>query len=264
VPESRRRRDPKAPAKVFIVDDHPIVRRGIAQLLSDESDLVVCGEADSAEKALEGIALTNPDLAIVDLTLAGAVGLSLIKELRERRPPVASLVLSMHDESLYAERALRAGASGYIMKQEATDHIVEAVRQVLRGEIYLSEKMAARMLHRLAGEEGGMRPASIESLSDRELEVFHLVGAGLATREVAEKLYLSVKTIETHLEHIKTKLGLANGRELVRYAVKWAAGEADPPAMPSPAPEVPVDRPAPGSADPSLGQEAGSPLRRSQ
>ena len=221
-----RRRVEKAAARILIVDDHPIVRKGIAKLLSDEGDFTVCGEADSPETAMQAVTAMKPDVAIVDLTLPGSGGLGLIKDLRVWHPQVRILVLSMHDESLYAERVLRAGAVGYIMKQEATDHIVEAVRRVLAGQVYLSEPMSARMLHRLVGEEGASaRASSIETLSDRELEIFQLIGQGLGTREVAGRLFLSVKTVETHLEHIKTKLGLGSGRELVRYATKWAEEE---------------------------------------
>ena len=212
----------KRTSRILVVDDHPVVRRGIAQLIDGERDLEVCAEADSAAATLVAIDSAKPDLVILDLTLAGTSGLGLIKDVKVRHPDVPILVLSMHDESLYAERALRAGAAGYIMKQEATEHIVEAIRQVLRREVYLSERMATRMLHRFVGRPGDPgHLAPIETLTDRELEVFRLVGHGLSTRQIAAQLFLSVKTIETHLEHIKTKLGLESGRELVRHAVKW-------------------------------------------
>jgi len=205
------------------VDDHPVVRKGIVQLIEGESDLQVCAETDSAAATLEALDSPLPDLVIVDLTLSGTSGLGLIKDIKARHPQLPILVFSMHDESLYAERALRAGAAGYIMKQEATEHIVEAIRQVLGGQVYLSDRMAARLLHRVVGRTGTEgQPSPIEALTDRELEVFQLVGQGLSTRQIAEQLFLSVKTVETHLEHIKTKLGLESGRELVRQAVRWS------------------------------------------
>ena len=213
----------KRTTRILVVDDHPVVRKGIVQLIEGESDLQVCAEADSAAATLEALDSPLPDLVIVDLTLAGASGLGLIKDIKARHPDLPILVLSMHDESLYAERALRAGAAGYVMKQEATEHIVEAIRQVLGGQVYLSDRMAARLLHRVVGRTGTeSRPSPIEALTDRELEVFQLVGQGLSTRQIAEQLFLSVKTVETHLEHIKTKLGLESGRELVRQAVRWS------------------------------------------
>lgn len=209
--------------KVLIVDDHPIVRRGIAQLIGAEEDFIVHAEAATAAEAIEVLRTSRPDVVVVDLTLAGGGGgLGLIKDMRHWYADLPILVLSMHDESLHAERALRAGAMGYVMKHEATDRIVEAIRQVLRGEIYLSTRMKERLLHRLVGENGTVQTTSpLEVLTDREMEVFQLVGRGLSTREVAEQLCLSVKTIETHLDHIKTKLGLESGRELVRFSATW-------------------------------------------
>ena len=225
MPATRKRTSARA-ARILIVDDHPIVRRGIVQLIQNESNLEVCGEADSPATAVELLESLRPDLVIVDLTLAHANGLGLIKDLQARDPRLPVLVLSMHDETLYAERALRAGAMGYIMKQEATDHIVEAIRQVLGGNIYVSERMTTRMLHRLVGdkrEAGAVSP--LETLSDREMEVLHLLGQGLSTRQIAEQLFLSVKTVETYLEHLKTKLGLESGRELIRYAMRHSLDE---------------------------------------
>jgi len=209
--------------KVLIVDDHPIVRRGIAQLIGGEEDFIVHAEAATAAEAIEVLRTSRPDVVVVDLTLAGGGGgLGLIKDMRHWVADLPILVLSMHDESLHAERALRAGAMGYVMKHEATERIVEAIRQVLRGEIYLSTRMKERLLHRLVGENGTVQTTSpLEVLTDREMEVFQLVGRGLSTREVAEQLCLSVKTIETHLDHIKTKLGLESGRELVRFSATW-------------------------------------------
>lgn len=209
--------------RVLVVDDHPIVRRGVTQLINGEPDLEVCGEAETAAAAIDALATAKPDVAVVDLTLAGTGGTSLIKNLRNWQPNMPILVLSMHDETLHAERTLRAGAMGYIMKHEATDRIVEAIRHVLRGEIYLSQRMKQRFLHRFVGDQRDLSATSpLETMTDRELEVFQLVGRGLSTREVAEQLCLSVKTIETHLDHIKAKLELESGRELVRYATLWS------------------------------------------
>lgn len=213
-------------SNVLIVDDHPIVRRGIAQLIQDERDLKVCGEADSPEAALELMGSTNPDLVIVDLTLARANGLALIKEIQARDAKLPVLVLSMHDEALYAERVLRAGAAGYIMKQEATDHIVEAIRQVLAGRVFVSERMTARMLYRMVGDKrDAVLGSPLDTLTTREMEVLHLLGQGLSTREIATQLFVSVKTIETHLDHLKTKLGVDSGRQLVHYATRLSLGD---------------------------------------
>jgi DNA-binding NarL/FixJ family response regulator len=210
------------PRRVLLVDDHPIVRRGVTQLLNAEPDLEVCGEAETAAHALELLQTCDPDVAVVDLTLAGGNGLGLVKDLKAWRADLPILILSMHDESLHAERALRAGATGYVMKQEATDRIVEALRRVLRGQIFLSQPMQDKLLQRLVGDREALRPSSpLEAMTDRELEVFQLVGRGLSTRDVADELCLSVKTIETHLDRIKSKLGLESGRELVRYAIRW-------------------------------------------
>ena len=208
--------------KVLIVDDHPLVREGSAQIHRQAGGLEVCGEADRPETALQAVSASKPDVAVVDLALSAGSGLGLIRDLKVWHAGLRILVLSMHDESLYAERVLRAGASGYIMKHEVTDHFVEAIRKVLGGGIYLSERMAARMLAKLAGKEPAGAASSIESLSDRELEVFQLVAQGLTTREIAERLYLSIKTVETHLDHVKAKLGLESSRELVRYAIVWS------------------------------------------
>ena len=209
--------------KVLIVDDHPVVREGIAQIIRQTGDLEVCGEADCPERALQAVSVSKPDVAVVDLAFSAGSGLGLIRDLKVWHPDLPVLVLSMHDESIYAERVLRAGASGYIMKHEVTEHFVQAIREVLRGGIYLSERMATRMLQRLAGKApAGAAASSIESLSDRELEVFQLIAQGLSTREVAERLYLSIKTVETHLDHIKAKLGLESSRELFRYAIVWS------------------------------------------
>ena len=205
-------------AKVLIVDDHAVVREGIAQIIRQAEGLKICAQADCPEKALQAASSSKPDVAVLDLSLAAGSGLGLIHDIKEWHPHLPILVLSMHDESLYAERVLRAGASGYIMKQEVAEQFVEAVRKVLSGGIYLSERMSARMLQKLAGREPAAT-SSIERLSDRELEVLHLVGQCLSTRQIATRLYLSIKTVETHLEHIRTKLGLESSREVFRYAI---------------------------------------------
>jgi DNA-binding NarL/FixJ family response regulator len=207
---------------VLIVDDHPIVRKGLAQLISHEPDMNVCGDAEDVEQALAAVVRLHPDIVIVDLTLKKLSGLDLIRQLQNLQPDLATLVLSMHDESLYAERALRAGARGYIMKQEGTDKLVTAIRTVLAGDIYVSERMAARMLGKLVGGRSSEAPGSVmDRLSDRELEVFELLGRGLSTRQVAERLNVSVKTIESHREHIKQKLQLRNANELIQHATQW-------------------------------------------
>lgn len=212
-------------ARVFIVDDHPIVRDGLVRLINREDDLTVCGEAGDAPSALKGIKKTNPDIAVVDMSLEGGSGLQLIKDITTEHKKVAVLVLSMHDERLYAARALRAGAKGYIMKQEASTKVLQAIRRVLAGEIHVSEELAARMMHEFVGS-GPVRPASPEAaLTDRELEVFQLIGQGFKTHEIGAKLHLSSKTIETYREHIKTKLNLANSSELTQYAIEWVHGD---------------------------------------
>jgi DNA-binding NarL/FixJ family response regulator len=208
--------------RVFLVDDHPIVRQGLTQLINQEADLMVCGEAEGARSTLERLSPTRPDILIVDVSLEGPDGIDLLKEIRARDSRLPVLILSMHDESLYAERALRAGANGYIMKQEATELVLTAIRRILSGEIYVSDRMARKMLQQFVSGAGQPRHSCIEDLTDRELEVFRLVGQGLSTRQIAEKLHLSVKTVETYYAHIKDKLSLKTARELVQYAVEWS------------------------------------------
>ena len=211
--------------RVFLVDDHPITRSGIATLINQEKSLTVCGEADSAPKALDMIQKLNPDLAIVDISLKTTSGIELMKNLKVLALNLPVLVMSMHDESLYAERALRAGAKGYIMKQEASDKILTAIRRVLSGELYLSDKMKEKMLHRLVNNKKDEMVFSIDSLSDREMEVFQLIGNGYSTRQIAAKLNLSVKTIDSYREHLKLKLHLEKGSDLVRHAIQWVKSE---------------------------------------
>ena len=205
---------------VFIVDDHPLLRRGLALMIDREPDLTVCGEAEDALAAMKAIALKKPDILIVDISLNGPDGLELLKGLRAQHPHLPVLILSMHDESIYAERALRARANGYIMKQEATEKVLIAVRKILNGEIYLSDRMASKLLHQYIGSARSELPSELSALSDRELEVFRLIGEGRSTRQIAEELHLSMKTVETYQAHIKDKLSLASGRELVQHAIQ--------------------------------------------
>lgn len=217
------RRTPDA-VRILIVDDHPLVRLGFAQLLSDEEDLVVCGEAESAAEGLRLVGELAPDLVVIDLSLKGTSGLELIKQVRSRRPDLPMLVCSMHDESLFAERALRAGAQGYIGKREAPEDLVTAARAVLAGERYLSPRFAARLEAAGLGPREDL-PEPVAVLSDRELEVFELIGRGHGTREIAERLGLAVKTVETYRENIKEKLLIESAPELARRAVTWVLGD---------------------------------------
>jgi DNA-binding NarL/FixJ family response regulator len=206
---------------VLVVDDHPIVRQGLSQLINQEPDLMVCGQAEDARTALDAIDPTQPDILIVDVSLDGPDGIELLKAIRAKDARLPVLILSMHDESLYAERALRAGANGYIMKQEATERVLVAIRQILGGEVYVSERMAKKMVQQFIGGSGVSKRSIIDELTDRELEVFRLIGQGHGTRQIAEELHLSVKTVESYYAHIKEKLFLKNARELVQHAVQW-------------------------------------------
>ena len=207
--------------RILVVDDHPIVRQGMALLINREADLEVCGEAEEASAALAAIERLRPDFVIVDLSLNGPDGMDLIKAIRARSAALPVLVLSMHDELTYAERALRAGANGYIMKQEATTRVLTAVRRILKGEVYLSDRAASRVVQQYV--RGSARDTSpIAELSDRELEVFRLIGQGHGTRQIAEELRLSVKTVESYQAHIKEKLSLRSARELVQHAILWS------------------------------------------
>jgi len=214
--------------RVLIVDDHPIVREGLVRRINAEQDMQACGEAESAAEALEAAEKLQPDLIVVDLGLKDSNGLDLIKDLRIRQPKLPVLVLSMQDESFYAERALRAGARGYIMKQEAAENIIVAIRRVLEGQVYVSENLASRLLETMVTGKHWSEDGSIDLLSDRELEVFDLLGRGLATRQIAERLHVSVKTVETYREHIKDKLHIDNANELVHQAVLWVQKRAAP------------------------------------
>ncbi len=205
--------------RILIVDDHPLVRTGFAQLIGDCPDLEVCGEAADMAEALKQVETTSPDLAIIDLSLAGGSGLDLIDRIKSRNKSILMLVASMHDETLYAERVLAAGARGYINKQEAQDSIIRAIRQVLSGKVYLSQHMTDRLLSGMVDSTGEKR--DIDSLSNRELQVFELIGEGVSSSQIAEQLNLSIKTIETHQAHIKKKLGLDSAHELNQRAIRW-------------------------------------------
>jgi DNA-binding NarL/FixJ family response regulator len=207
--------------KILIVDDHPLVREGLIGLLTTQPDFEICGEAAGIAEALQRTQTTQPDVAIIDLTLSDGSGLELIKELREHWPDIKLVVLSMHDESLFAERVLRAGAVGYVSKHEASRTIVQALRTILAGKLYLSQQMTEQMMQRVFGGSAGLDRSPIERLTDREIEVFELIGAGLTIRQIAAKLQLSPKTVETHREHIKDKLQFKNTTELTRHAVQW-------------------------------------------
>ena len=218
---------PPAPkVRVLLVDDHPIVRQGIRTVVDLEPDLEVCGEADGAAEALRAVEEFRPDLAVVDLSLKDSSGLELIKDLRIRYPRLLVLVLSMRDESFYAERVLRAGARGYVVKDEGCAVVVEAIRKVLKGQIYLSDRIASKMI---GSYVGGARPgtASMEQLSDREVEVFELLGKGLPSREIAQLLHVSVKTVDSHRENIKRKLGIEDATGLLKHAIEWLRRQDD-------------------------------------
>lgn len=208
-------------ARLLIVDDHPVVRLGISQLISEEPDLVVAKDAEDAVGAMRKLSEGGIEMTIVDLSLENGNGLELIAEIKARYPQMPVLVLSMHDESLYAERVLRAGASGYVMKQAGTEMLVTAIRRVLNGKIYVSDEMADSLLAKASGRAADDSRISIQSLSNRELEVFEMIGRGHGTKQVAEALNLSVKTIETYRSNIKAKLGLTTSALLVKEAAVW-------------------------------------------
>lgn len=212
--------------KILLVDDHPLMRKGLAMTLNAESDLQVVAQAESAEAAIDLLDDTAIDLAVVDISLPGMSGIELVKHLQVFYPALPVLIVSRHDESLYAERALRAGAKGYVMKLEASDAIVDAVRRVLRGGIFVSEAVNDRLLMGMAAGSNPIEKSPLDLLSDRELEVFELTGQGIATRDIAERLHLSVKTVESYRARIKTKLGINSAAELMQHAVQWVEGES--------------------------------------
>jgi DNA-binding NarL/FixJ family response regulator len=213
--------DPPEAKRIVLVDDHPLFRKGLEQLIHSEDSFAVCGEAGNAAEAMDVIRKLNPDLAIVDLSLPGANGIELIKNIRAEFPKLPILVLSMHDESLYAVRALRAGADGYVMKHEAMANVIHAIREVFNGRPYLSPAMAAQVITEFAHRHAEGETDAVEKLSDRELEILELIGKGKEVREIAKVLHLSPKTVETHRAHIKDKLDLKNSREVARFALQW-------------------------------------------
>ena len=211
--------------KILVVDDHPVMRHGLTQLVNQEGDLRVCGEAGEAHTAIEAIVALRPDMVIVDISLKGVDGIELIKKIRVRDEPLPILVLSMHDESLYAERALRAGANGYIMKEEPAEQLVRAIRHVLSGKIYVSDNIGSKLLQKVVDHRPPVSHSLTDSLSDRELEVFQFLGQGLRTRQIAEVLHVSVKTVESYRERIKDKMELTDATELLLRAVQWVHSE---------------------------------------
>jgi DNA-binding NarL/FixJ family response regulator len=218
--------------KIFIVDDHPIVRRGITQLINQEPDFIVSGEASDIASALQAISTCDCDLVIVDLSLGQDSGIRLIEEILLDKPDMKILILSMHDEFLYAERCFRSGAKGYIMKQEPPEQVIAALKVILDGEVYISDNLSSRLLNKLVSKQPATYSSPIEQLSNRELEVFQLIGKGLKTRKIADQLNLSVKTIETYIDHIKRKMNLEDSRDLIQHAVQWGISEK-PPSAPS-------------------------------
>ena len=206
---------------VLVIDDHPLIRQGVAMLINQQEDMEVCGEAEDMHAAMQCIAQKRPDVVILDISLKGPDGLDLLKAIRTKDPGLPVLILSMHDEAIYAERALRARANGYIMKQEATEKVLVAVRRIMGGEVYLSDAMSKKMLQQFIDGGPSLLESRIATLSDRELDVFRRIGEGRATREIAADLHLSVKTVETYQAHIKEKLRLKSGRELIQHAIQW-------------------------------------------
>lgn len=221
VPVRKASGDAQKAVRIVVVDDHPVVRQGLSLLIEQEGDLEYCGDAESVSEALKVIEETKPDVAVVDISLKDSSGIELIKDIRLRYPQVQILVLSMHDESFYVERVLRAGARGYVTKDEATEKVIVAIRKILTGEIYLSERMSSKMLCKLVETRNATAGMSVECLSDRELQVFELIGRGMGTRHIAETLHLSTKTIESHRERIKKKLKLNDASELLQHAIQW-------------------------------------------
>jgi DNA-binding NarL/FixJ family response regulator len=222
--ETKRRK-----SRVFLVDDHPLVREHLTALLHREADLEVCGEAADGPTARSLIAQQEPDLVILDISLKRSHGLDLLKDLRALWPKLPVLVLSMHEETLYAERALRAGAMGYITKEEATVSVLSAIRTVLAGEVYLSASMAKRMMHKMVKTATDQADSPLEVLTDRELAVFQMIGRGIGTRQIAEELCLGIKTVESYKARLKEKLRLQDGNELLQHAIEWVrdlGGEA--------------------------------------
>ena len=217
-----------APQRVLVVDDHPVFRHGIISLVNAEPDFVVCGEAEGPDAALQAVKQLKPDVVLLDISLNQANGIDLVAQLKAAQPGLPVLMLSMHDDSLYALRALRAGASGYVMKREALTLVLAGLRTVLKGDVYLSPRFSDRLVFKAIQSREGGKGSPIDKLSDRELEVLKLLGSGLGTKEIAKQLILSAKTVETHRAHIKEKLKLRDAQEMVRFAIEWVTHESAP------------------------------------
>jgi DNA-binding NarL/FixJ family response regulator len=211
--------------QVLIVDDHPVVRDGLTTIINHERDLNVCGEANDAHQALKAITELKPEVVVVDISLKNSDGIELTKNIKAGHPKLSVIVLSIHDESVYAERALLAGAKAYLMKDAASENIVRAIRTVLSGEIYVSNTISKKFLHKIAGDKTSTFKTPIENLSDREFEIFRLIGEGFKASQIAKQLHLSTKTIETYRSRIKEKLNLPNAAELLQYSIKWAKSQ---------------------------------------
>ena len=207
--------------RVLIVDDHPMIRQGLRRVMDNEGDLIVCGEAESVRDARAAINHSSPDVVIVDISLKQGDGMELVREIRAHHPQLPILVLSMHDELIYAERMLSAGANGYIMKQAASDQFLVAIRRVLEGGIYVSESVGTNLIQKFATRGAGVSVNPVDRVSNREIQILHMIGKGMSTREIALSLNLSIKTVESHRQRIKRKLNLSTGTQLVQYAVKW-------------------------------------------
>ena len=211
--------------QVLIVDDHPVIRDGLVTIINHERDMSVCGQADDAYQALKAATKLKPDIVVTDVSLKSSDGIELTKNIKVRHPRLPVIIFSVHDESLYAERALLAGAKAYLMKDEVSENIIRAIRTVLSGEIYVSDTISKKFLHKIAGDKAGTAKTPIENLSDREFEVFRLIGEGLKASQIAKQLHLSAKTIETYRSRLKEKLNLADAAELLRYSIKWAKSQ---------------------------------------
>jgi DNA-binding NarL/FixJ family response regulator len=218
---ANRESTPRKKSLILLLEDHPIVRQGLEQTINHEPDLRVCAAVETAAQALQQIETARPDLLLLDISLQGANGLDVLKLVRQRHPDLRVLILSMHDERVYAMRALGEGAAGYVMKEAATEKVLDAIRRVLKGDVYLSPQMEKRSMQQFVGRRSASKGTPLEQLSKRELEVFDLIGQGQPTRQIADALHVSVKTVESHRQHIKEKLGLSNGHELVQHAIQW-------------------------------------------
>jgi DNA-binding NarL/FixJ family response regulator len=226
--QRRINRDLRTVRRVLIVDAHPILREGLRRIMQQEADLVVCGEAETPGQARAAIRDLEPDIVIIEISLKHGDGIELLRDIRAHHPRLAVLVLSMHDESIYAERMLAAGANGYIMKHAPSDQILGSVRRVLDGGLYVSETIGNHMIQKFAGGGAYLSPSPVDRLSNRELQVLRMIGTGAGTRRIADTLSLSIKTVESHRQRIKRKLNLKNGVQLVQYAVSWSAEREAP------------------------------------